>query len=303
MTSVSEGLGGDAFGLRISCPVPVDGLEPLSQRPAREVRIDVESAPGALGRRERHQVLYRDGEPPELQIDRRPNGYGVWSRRLGRHLISEDGRHVQAVLPARSWPWRLLFAQTLPIAAAIQGLEVIHASAVALRRGVVAIVAPAGAGKSTLAAALVGRGAEFVADDVLALERDAGGVLAHPGVGVANLSGEAARRGLLSGQVIARTEKHHLAVARVQEALPLAALVFLERVRAEVPRSVGRLEAPSPYWLLGSTFVFVVRDRGRLVSQLDLHQAIAAEVPVLHARLPWANDPDELAAALEPHLP
>jgi len=298
-----EGFSGDAFGLRVSCDVAIAGLEPLSQRPARQTTVKVERTAGALGRRDGREVLYRDGEPPELLIDRRPGGYGVWSPRVGRHVISEDGLRIRVALPPRRWPWRLLFAQTLPIAAAIQGLEVVHASAVAVRGGVVAIVAPSGSGKSTLAAALVRRGAQFVADDVLALERAAGGIIAHPGVGITNASTDALRRGIIHQGVIARTTKHHLAVARVQQALPLSALVFLERLRSEAPARVERVQTPDPFKLLGSTFVFVVRDPRRLISQLDVYHAIAAGVCVLRARLPWTDDLDALAGALEPHLP
>jgi hypothetical protein len=303
--SLLAGRGGDAFGLRISSNALIDGLEPLPRRPAREVTIDVVDARGALGRRGDYEILYRAGpeRSPYLLIDHRPGGYGIWSPRLGRYLVSDDGREIKAAPARERWPWRLLFAQALPIAAAIQGLEVIHASGVDWHGGVIAIVAPSGWGKSTLAAALVRRGAKFVADDVVALEESRAGVLSHPGVGITNVSSAAMRKGVAHERVIARLSKYHLAVTRAREPLPLRALVFLERPEAKLPAYVERVSTPDPFRLLGSTFVFVVREPARLISQLDIHHRIAATVPVLNVRLPWTTDPDLLVDTIEPHLP
>jgi len=297
--------GGDAFGLHISSAVPVPGLEPLPRHPERMVCLRVAHDHGALGRRSSHEILYRagDGEPPQMLIDRRPGGYGIWSPRAGRYLISADGTEIVAALPQRSsWPWELLFAQALPIAAAIRGLEVLHASAVAIDGAAIAITAASGHGKSTLAAALIRGGAEFVADDVVALEATPDGVVAHPGAPIVNASEEGLARGVAHERVVGRTAKHHVVVRRVQGSLPLRALVFLERLPAGSRARVVRVLDVDPAWLLGSTFVFVVRAPQRLVRQLDIHQAIAASVRVLHARLPWTEDPQWLAETLTPHL-
>lgn len=62
----------------------------------------------------------------------------------------------------------------------LRGTPSLHASAVAIGGAAVALVGPAGAGKSTTAAALAARGHALVADDVLALHAAAGGVQAQP---------------------------------------------------------------------------------------------------------------------------
>lgn len=58
----------------------------------------------------------------------------------------------------------------LPLALQALGLEVLHASAVRLDRGVVALCGVSGAGKSTMAHALEQRGHHACADDALALD-------------------------------------------------------------------------------------------------------------------------------------
>ncbi|PKN31005.1 MAG: hypothetical protein CVU64_00740 [Deltaproteobacteria bacterium HGW-Deltaproteobacteria-21] len=58
----------------------------------------------------------------------------------------------------------------LPIAVQVQGLEVLHASAVRHPRGAVAFCAVSGTGKSTIAYGLSRRGYQLQADDALAFE-------------------------------------------------------------------------------------------------------------------------------------
>ncbi len=79
---------------------------------------------------------------------------------------------------------RLLFAQVLPLAATLQGLELLHASAVVLDGRTIAFSAPAGTGKTSVAAHLVAGGASLLTDDVLALELSNDGLVAHSGAPV-----------------------------------------------------------------------------------------------------------------------
>ena len=54
---------------------------------------------------------------------------------------------------------RFLIAQVLPFAAALHGLEVLHASAVTVAGRALALLGPSGAGKTSLALALCRTGA------------------------------------------------------------------------------------------------------------------------------------------------
>jgi hypothetical protein len=56
-----------------------------------------------------------------------------------------------------------------------RGVMTLHASVVAMRGRAIAVCAPSGYGKSTLAAALCRAGAEFVCDDIAAVEVDSRG--------------------------------------------------------------------------------------------------------------------------------
>ena len=86
--------------------------------------------------------------------------------------------------PAAGSTEERLFTRGLPLAASWvqRGYLVLHAAAVALPSGAVAVAGPSGAGKSVLAAALAQRGAPLLADEVLPIELHPGGALplAHP---------------------------------------------------------------------------------------------------------------------------
>jgi hypothetical protein len=296
---------GDLFGLTLRASMPVDGLTTLDERPSRSVDMDVSVGPAARDRGPHGEEVYSAAAHGRtaLAIDRRPDGYSVWGRRHGRFVVSTDGTHIAAEVPAeRRWPWRLLLAQALPIAATLQGLEVLHASAVVVDGRGVAVTGQSGAGKTTLALELVKRGADFLADDVLAIEAAGGGVTAHPGVGIVNVDDELLRRGLPAHRLVARTVKRHVLVSRWPAPVPLERLYVLGRGGDGDEPEIDRLAPPDPRILLGSTFVFVVGGAERLVRQLDIHRAIAETVSVYRVLAPRGCTPALLASALERHM-
>jgi hypothetical protein len=81
-----------------------------------------------------------------------------------------------------------LLGKVLPTIAVIRGYEGLHAAGLDSPAGVLAIAAPSGTGKSTLAVELLQRGWRLFADDTLVLERQAGEVRAHPGTPHMNLA-------------------------------------------------------------------------------------------------------------------
>src|SRR5581483_3173351 len=88
---------------------------------------------------------------------------------------------------------RVLLTKVLANVSLLLGYEALHASAVDCARGAVAILAPPGTGKTTLALELLRRGHGLICDDVLTLGRDARGVWAHPATPHMNLSRRQAR--------------------------------------------------------------------------------------------------------------
>ena len=76
---------------------------------------------------------------------------------------------------------RALFAQALPLAAALNGVQVIHASGVVIDGHGFAFVGHSGAGKTSLALQLVDQGAKLLADDVVGLSMIDGRAARSPG--------------------------------------------------------------------------------------------------------------------------
>ena len=74
----------------------------------------------------------------------------------------------------------LWLSSVLPLVVQARGTQVLHASAVSGRNGIVALCGLSGAGKTTLAAALMRRGHQLVADDALAFRVEAQEIVAHP---------------------------------------------------------------------------------------------------------------------------
>jgi len=231
-------------------------------------------------------------------------GYLLWGPGYGRHLLSADGRRLRCVpepnSDGKSWQ-RFLIGQVLPFASALHGLEVLHASAVALPRGVLALLGPSCAGKTSLALALARRGATFHADDVLAVERDAAGLLCHPGSPLAGIThSEAAQVPQASvppPETVAVNERERLvridSSNRPQE---LFAALFLERGELAPPKPSFQ-PLPDARLLLGSTFNFVLDDPTRLERLLDVC-ALAAQGTVERVSFGPGTDSGELADAV-----
>jgi hypothetical protein len=280
---------GRALGVRVRAWEPVLALAPGGGDGTRELTLrGAERVPELPEPSERIAELPGAGGEPYLRIDRHPElGYRIEAAGHGAHLLSPDGRTATcAPSVGADWEWhRLFFAQVLPTAAALQGLEILHASAVALGDEATAVVSRSGGGKTTLAMELVSAGAAFVTDDVLAVERKGDGVLAHPGPGFAGIEQPGG------------AEKRHVDVDPVAEPVRLARLVFLERGGSPDRPELTRLSPPDPRLLLASTFAFHLTTRERLEAQLDTCAAIASRVACFRLSVP-AGEPPSVSAGL-----
>jgi hypothetical protein len=243
-----------------------------------------------------------------MSIDRDPElGYRVHAPGHGLHLVSADGARVAASLPdGPAWRYQLLlFAQILPLAATLRGVELLHASAVAFDGRVAGFVAASGTGKSSVAAQLVGRGGSFFTDDALAMDRTDDAVVAHAGPRFANVHAHeldslpAAGRERLGAEV-GRSEKVHLEPPPVDEPLELVALYFLSRHGAE-PLRIDALEDEARA-LLASTFVMHVQTPERLMTHLDVCSDIARRVPCLSVHAPQDARAAQVADSILEHF-
>ncbi len=180
---------------------------------------------------------YPDGSVMMTVDAHSEHGYRIDAPDHGVFRVAVDGRLVEcAPATGPAWRWhRPFFAQALPIAAALNGVEILHASGVVVDGRAIAFVGHSGAGKTSLAIHLVDQGASLLADDVVALSSADGGVRAHPGVRFSNVAEEQLRglgegRRASLGTVVGSSEKPHILVTSMKaEPAPLRALDFLDR--------------------------------------------------------------------------
>jgi hypothetical protein len=305
---------GRAFGLDLEAPFDIPGLLSGDRAPGASATTialtsdaDIDRA-WATGAVTRTLELAEASGKVALTIDHHPElGYRVWLEDFGTCVITSGGEHVDCALPAEpAGRWRLLIGQGLPIASALRGYEVLHASAVEIGGRAAAFTAAPGVGKTTLAFGLALDGASLLADDVVALEASDSAIQVHPGAGVANLSDDQAEligdaRLADLGEVVDRSDKLHLAFSPREESLPLAAIYFLEREPGRAEPGIERL-APQPAMLLGSTYVSHVRTPERLINQLTICSRVAELVPLFRVRFDAAaGRPDIVRAAVGAH--
>jgi hypothetical protein len=189
-----------AFGLSFGANRAIPGLIASDTSPAAaHVEIFLGSGPRDLPARvrENDELYYvsRDidehGEP----------GFQIWRMGNGKFLrmdyvdgvrfwLDRDGTSVWC-----AWPDNLTIADAavyllgpvLGFLLRLRGVTCLHASAVAFGDRAIAFAGPAGAGKSTTAAALARRGHPVISDDIVAVEERDGRFLvfpAHPHLGL-----------------------------------------------------------------------------------------------------------------------
>jgi hypothetical protein len=286
-----------AFGLTLAGTLALEGV--VAARVVSRPDTRLERAPRAtVDRRWReaspHTLLERrlvDGSVGLSVQSDDDVGFRVWAPRHGCYLVSPDGRRVLGAPPSgAAWRWeRLVLAQVLPLAAVLRGLEVLHASAVALCGNAIAFLGASGTGKTTLASRIVARGAPLVTDDVLAIDVTRDGVRAHRGGTVARVDpGELRaltpdeRRTL--GPVRVRSEKCHVTPVLAPARLPLGLTYHLVRPAASPGVQIVPVRPYDPALLLGSAFLSYFTVRERLRRQLDCYAAVARSTPLFQVR-------------------
>ena len=236
-----------------------------------------------------------------------PAGYLLWARDFGRVLISPDGVELLCEPDPANDDWvSILSAQALPLAATIRGLEVMHASGVVLDGRALLIAGPPGAGKSSLAAALVRAGGQLLSDDAVALQLSDGVLIAHAGSVVLQLRAAEDERLSADGRTAlgrparSSADKRRYVSAGVPDPAVLGGLFLLER-SSDDP-AVEQLAAVNPFELIASTFNLSVRTPSRLRRQLDVVSAIASNGLAHRLRVQPDVDATQLAAIVQAQL-
>ncbi|HWY90159.1 MAG TPA: hypothetical protein VNY31_05750 [Solirubrobacteraceae bacterium] len=306
-----------AFGLalridpRISIPELGSRPDSVSAELPSHVRVDPDELRrrwDALATRPERVREIHYGETLLRSVDvAEPAGYLLWARDFGRVLISPDGIELLCEPDPANEDWAsIISAQALPLAATLRGLEVLHASGVVLDGRAVLVTGPPGAGKSSLAAALVRAGGQLLSDDAVALALSDATLTAHSGSVALQLRAaeherlsaeERAALGRLAGSI---DGKHRYVSTGVPDAAPLGGLFLLERSAAEP--AVERLGAVDPFELIASTFNLSVRTPERLRRQLDVVSAIASGGLAHRLRVQPGVDAGRLAAIVREHM-
>lgn len=179
------------YGLRVDTDRPLPGLAAEPGPGAPDLRIWLGSVPaGVFGASPEVPWHLPDhatapGADPTLRAWRTVDGAAY-------RLEYADGVEVRVDASGSSiactWPAELtledaatyLLGPACGFVLRLRGVTCLHASAVSLGGAAVAICGPAGAGKSTTAAALAARGRPVLSDDVVPLLDTPGGLFARP---------------------------------------------------------------------------------------------------------------------------
>jgi hypothetical protein len=308
-----------AYGLRVCANLPIPGLshqlETSEAAPEADLTIHLGSLPHRLDQpRESLNAWYTsneaEGSEPRLRVWTQEEG--LYFRLLysdgTEFVLNREGTQIWARWPD---PMTLedaavyLLGPVLGFVLLLRGTNCLHASAVAVDGGAMAVVGPAGAGKSTTAAALVRRGFPVLSEDVVAL-CDQGGVFhVQPGYPCIRLWPSSVR--VLYGDPHAlplltpNWEKRGLSLAGddrlFQPApLPLRAIYLLdERTASE---SAPRIEAVTPrdslIALLTNTYLNYLKSKAMRAQEFRVLARVIASVTI--RRVVPHEDVDRLPA-------
>jgi hypothetical protein len=186
----------------------------------------------------------------------------------------------------------VLEGSVLAHALAAHNLLVLHASAVAVQGGALAIVAPSGGGKSTLAALLCSAGARLVADDALRVDATSSGAICFPGSCSLRLRPAAASLGReIEGAVVGETGDGRAQVRPAYAAdgpLKLRAALLPEPSRAAKRLEIRRLGAMEGlHELLRHPRLAAWRAPEPIARLFERTADVAAALPIYRARVPW----------------
>lgn len=120
-----------------------------------------------------HQILRRDGTP-WLSVAKNDSGYLMRIHDIADFYLSSDSKKISYCFndySNRNTIIHLLLDHILPMAISNQGRLVLHASAVSYGGESIAFIGESGAGKSSLAGALLKAGCSLITDDFLILEK------------------------------------------------------------------------------------------------------------------------------------
>jgi hypothetical protein len=293
--------GYSIYGLAVASKLALPELDTAqSQDSAADAAVTLELASGeevagrfSSGGRRRGRLASREGAVEVWQ-----GASGDLLLRSAAHglcHVARDGSQIGCATPD---PWRpqwrrFLLDTVLGTSALRRGLVGLHAAAVTVGGGVVAIAGTTGAGKTTLAAHLIRDGAQLFCDDLLFLADGDGAPGVHPGPPLISLPLPEADAQAL-GTLIALLQDSAWVRCRRQSprTFPLALVVVLDRQEG----AIGERLEPASAGLLLRHALQTGLEAERQVRRLAALARLARHVPVLCLTAAPTSPPSRLAA-------
>ena len=290
------------YGLGISANQPIPGV-PSSPVNSIDLRISFGSLPSWVHELESQQshlsytADFTDASgKPVLQVFRLSGGKYHYFRYADNteFLVDDAGSEIWAVWPASLTiedTATYLLGPVMGFVMLLRGIICLHASAVDISSEgseAVALVGPAGSGKSTTAAAFSGQGFNVLADDVVTLDDRADSFLVRPAYPCIRLWPASVKTLYGTDSHLPRLtpnwDKRYLDLTERFPTVPVPlSAIYLFGERRDEPgapfvRAVDRTDALLS--LIANTYTNYLIDRSMQARQFDLLTRVLANVPV-----------------------
>ena len=280
----------------ISLPLPIGTSRAL-------LELQIREHPEPIYASIRKRIELQRNPFSAFDIGSLPEGSNyVALRGVGECLISRDGRRINCYRLPKANPESFnvyLLTQALSFALVKNGMEPLHATAVAVKGTAVAFLGDCGFGKSTLAAEFLKAGHRLLTDDLLILRKIGRQVLAYPGPPRIKLLPKTTNRFLGDAKTIfpmnPRTRKLVVPLRRGRAcsvATPIAAFYLLpspDETAIGSNISITTLSRREAFWrLLASTFNISLLHPPRLQRQFEATEALANSIVVRELSYPRA---------------
>ena len=290
------------YGLQIQFNERVPGLSfSSSQSGTPELQVDFGAMPAWFGNepltRDLRYVRTDDAEPsqkPRLLVWSIGDYYHLQYKDGTEFIVDHAGTRVWATWPADTLTLEdtatYLLGPIMGFVLLLRGFVSLHACAVAIDDQAIAIVGPAGSGKSTTAAGFAELGYAILAEDVVTLREPGASFMVQPGYPSIRLWPSSVKALYGSTATLPRLtptwDKRYLDLTQSQydfhnQPLPLAAIyLFAERTGPPAPFVREMTASEALLSLIANTYATYLMDRQMRAREFELLNRVLKSVPI-----------------------